>query len=151
MNFSPFFDNLLRIYFKFCNFLLLFSILFLLTLKKHVHKTFLKTKKSLELASLTHFLHNYGENYFLRYILLTDQISFPDFLYFLRCWAISVLLHQNDQNDKNDQKVRTKNLNILRTKPAFLNEISIFYYIQRAFHCQKLSQSKEEAFKDVFY
>ena len=32
------------------------------------------------------------EKYFPRYALLTDEISFPDSLYFLRYWAIMCIV-----------------------------------------------------------
>ena len=47
------------------------------------------SKKSLQIVSLLHFLN---DKYFSRYILLTDHGSLPDYLYFLRYWAICMLL-----------------------------------------------------------
>ena len=41
----------------------------------------------LELVLLSYFVHDFWRKYFSRYIL-TDQISLPDWLYFLRYWAI---------------------------------------------------------------
>ena len=46
-----------------------------------------KTGKGLLLISLHHFLHDFEEKCFSRYILLTDQISLPDCFYFLRYLA----------------------------------------------------------------
>ena len=40
---------------------------------------------------LSHFQVIFEEKYLSRYILLTDQILLPDFLYFLRFWEICVL------------------------------------------------------------
>ena len=43
-----------------------------------VHKAFLKNqKRGLELVSMIYFLHDFEEKCFLRYILLTDQVSLP--------------------------------------------------------------------------
>ena len=56
-------------------------------------KAILKTKRGLELVSLPNFLHDLKKKIFLTLysILLADQISFPDCLYFLRHWAVCVL------------------------------------------------------------
>ena len=56
-------------------------------------KAILKTKRGLELVSLPNFLHDFEKKIFLTLysILLTDQISLPDCLYFLRHWAVCVL------------------------------------------------------------
>ena len=50
-----------------------------------------KTKRSLELVSLPHFIQNFWRKYFCFHALLTDQISLPGCLYFVRCWALCVL------------------------------------------------------------
>ena len=47
-----------------------------------------KQKRSLELVSQRHFLHDFEEKHFSRYIVLTDQISLPDCLYFFQYLAI---------------------------------------------------------------
>ena len=47
--------------------------------------------KGLGLVSPPHFVHIFQEKCFSYYILLTDQISLSDCLYFSRYWAISVL------------------------------------------------------------
>ena len=44
----------------------------------------LKKKRGLELVSLPHFLKIFEEKYFSCFILLTQQISLPDCIYFLR-------------------------------------------------------------------
>ena len=55
-------------------------------------KAILKTKRGLELVSLPNFLHDLKKIFLTLYsILLTDQISLPDCLYFLRHWAVCVL------------------------------------------------------------
>ena len=55
----------------------------------------MKNKKSLELVSLSHFLHNLEDKCFSRYFLLTVykqfnflQTSLRDYSYFLKYWAI---------------------------------------------------------------
>ena len=52
---------------------------------------FKKKKKGMELVLLPYFLHDFWK-YFLRYALLTDQISQSDCLYYLRYGPICVLL-----------------------------------------------------------
>ena len=54
-------------------------------------KALLKAKGDLELVSCFIFCMIFGEKYFSRYILLIDQISLPDCLYFLRYRTIYVL------------------------------------------------------------
>ena len=54
-------------------------------------KLFWKRRRSLKLVSLLYFLHEFWKKNFSCYILLTDQISLSDCLYFLRYWAICVL------------------------------------------------------------
>ena len=49
------------------------------------------SEKSLGLVFPTHFVYNLEEVGFTCYLLLTDQISLPDCLYFSRYWAIYVL------------------------------------------------------------
>ena len=54
---------------------------------------------------------------------ITDQLSLPDCLSFLRYWSICVLLHEfwnqlclsNQAVFRHDQKLKKKNLNIMRT------------------------------------
>ena len=48
------------------------------------YKAFLKHKRGLELVSPPWFLYNFWEKYFSRFVLLTDQISLPDSINFLR-------------------------------------------------------------------
>ena len=55
----------------------------------------MKNKKSLELVSLSHFLHNLEDKCFSRYFLLSVykqfnflQTSLRDYSYFLKYWAI---------------------------------------------------------------
>ena len=51
-------------------------------------EAFLKSKRS-ELVFLYGFVNGFGKRrYFSRYILLTDQSSLPDCLYFLRYYRI---------------------------------------------------------------
>ena len=54
-------------------------------------KLSLKTKRDLELFSLSHFLHDFWGQYFSCYVPLADQISLSGCLYFVRYWAICVL------------------------------------------------------------
>ena len=54
-------------------------------------KLFYKTKTVLELVSQPHFLHDFFKKCFSCFILLTNQISLPCCLYFVRCWALCVL------------------------------------------------------------
>ena len=50
------------------------------------------SEKGLELFSPPIFFFEiFQEKYFSGYILLTDHISLPDYLYFLRYWIICVL------------------------------------------------------------
>ena len=85
-------------------------------------------EKGLGIVSPPHFVK---EKYFSCYILLTDQISLSDCLYFLRYWAICVL-HLFVYcmcirvycmciafRFSKWPKCQAKNLNILRTKRAF--------------------------------
>ena len=46
-------------------------------------------KKGLGRVSTPHFVYNVSKKMF--YVLLTDQISLSDYLYFLRYWAVRVL------------------------------------------------------------
>ena len=48
-------------------------------------------EKSLGVVSPPHFLYDFKEKSFSCYILLTDQISLPGCLYFVRYWVIYVL------------------------------------------------------------
>ena len=48
-------------------------------------------KKGLGIVSPLHFMCDFSKKRFLCYILLTDKIPLPDYLYFLRCWSICVL------------------------------------------------------------
>ena len=62
----------------------------------HLHlfhiKLFWKVKRGLELVSLPHFLLQFWGNIFSRYILLTDEISLPDSLYFFRYLIICFVI-----------------------------------------------------------
>ena len=80
----------------------------------------------------------YEEKYFSRCNVLTDQISLPSYLYFLRYWAISVciVIICFPVCD-----VINFEINL-----SFLIK-SIFYHFKKAFCCQKLSQAREWAFK----
>ena len=49
------------------------------------------SEKELGLVSPPHFVIIIQEKCFTCYILLTDQISLPDCLYFLRYWSICVV------------------------------------------------------------
>ena len=48
-------------------------------------------KKGLVIISQPHFVNIFQGKYFLYLILLIDQISLPDCLYYFRNWAICVL------------------------------------------------------------
>ena len=48
-------------------------------------------EKGLGIVSPPYFVLIFQQKCFSCYILVTDQISLPDCLYFLRCWAICVL------------------------------------------------------------
>ena len=48
-------------------------------------------KKGLGIVSPPHFVYDFQEKCFSSFTLLTDQISLPDCLYFLRYWSICVL------------------------------------------------------------
>ena len=49
-------------------------------------------KKVLGIVSPSHFVYDFSKKIcFSCYALLTDQISLPDYLYFLRYWSIRVL------------------------------------------------------------
>ena len=47
--------------------------------------------KGLGMVSPAHFLYDFSTKMFLSHILLTDQMSLPGCIYFLRYWAICVL------------------------------------------------------------
>ena len=47
--------------------------------------------KGLEIVSPAYLVYNFQQKCSLCYTLLTDQISLPACLYFLRYWAICVL------------------------------------------------------------
>ena len=49
------------------------------------------SERGLGLVYPPHFMYDFSEQRFSCYILLTDQISLSDCLYFLRYWAICVL------------------------------------------------------------
>ena len=99
------------------------------------YNAFLKKLRCLELASLPHFLMIFEEKYFWSYILLPDQISLSDSLYFVRYWAICVLqlffyqfvtpwilkltLPFWSNRFSTWPKSQDKNLNILTTKRVF--------------------------------
>ena len=64
---------------------------------------------------LSHFIYDFfKKKSFTCYALLTDQISLPDCLYFLRYWSICVL-HAFFEITQNSRR----NLSILRTRRAF--------------------------------
>ena len=48
-------------------------------------------EKSLGIVSPPHFVYDLSKICYSCYVLLTDQISLSDYLYFLRFWAICVL------------------------------------------------------------
>ena len=47
--------------------------------------------KGLRIVSRAHFVYDFSTKMFLVLFLLTDQISLPGCLYFMRYWAICVL------------------------------------------------------------
>ena len=47
--------------------------------------------KGLGIVSPAHFVYEFSTKMFSYYILLTDKISLPGFVYFLRYWAKCVL------------------------------------------------------------
>ena len=47
-------------------------------------------EKSLIIVSSPHFVYDFSRKCFSCYIVLTDQISLPDFLYFLKYWSVFV-------------------------------------------------------------
>ena len=49
------------------------------------------SEKSLGLVSAPRFVYDFPSKMFLMLILLTEQMSLSDYLYFLRYWAICVL------------------------------------------------------------
>ena len=103
------------------------------------------SEKDLELVSPPHFIYYFSRKTFLVLILLTDQVSLSDCLYFSRYWAICVLqLSVNQAVTSWNLKIplsfwssrfstwpkrEEDNLNIFRTKRAFE-------------HHQRLSASK---------
>ena len=48
-------------------------------------------EKGLGIISLPHFVDDFSKKCFSCYVLLTDQISFPDCFYFLRYWSVCAL------------------------------------------------------------
>ena len=48
-------------------------------------------EKGLGLVFAPHFMYDFYEKCFSCYILVTDQMSLPNYLYFSRYWAIRVL------------------------------------------------------------
>ena len=44
-------------------------------------------EKGLRILSPPHFVYDFSRKCFSSYIILTDQISLSDCLYFLRCWG----------------------------------------------------------------
>ena len=48
-------------------------------------------EKGLRMVSPSHFVYDFSKKCFSCYALLTDQISLPDCLYFLKYWSICVL------------------------------------------------------------
>ena len=69
-------------------------------LSKYIEKKMLTTcfylEKRRPLVSMRDFLHDFSKFYFLRYILLTDQFSLPDWLYvaqYLYCnWLFTLVV-----------------------------------------------------------
>ena len=51
-------------------------------------EVFWNTKRRLELVFLSQFSHDFWRKIFPMFILSTKQISLPDWLYVLQCWAI---------------------------------------------------------------
>ena len=47
-------------------------------------------EKGLVIVSSPHFVYDFSRKCFSCYIVLTDQISLPDYLYFLRYWSVFV-------------------------------------------------------------
>ena len=96
------------------------------------YKTLLKIKKK----SGTGLLASFSVWFLMKnsYVLLIDQISLPDCLYFLICWAICVILYFPDRDEITKFEINLnfptssfnkwtkksgQNLNIFRTKKLF--------------------------------
>ena len=96
------------------------------------YKTLLKIKKK----SGTGLLASFSVWFLMKnsYVLLIDQISLPDCLYFLICWAICVILYFPDRDEITKFEINLnfptssfnkwtkksgQNLNIFRTKKTF--------------------------------
>ena len=95
--------------------------------------TFLKTKRSLELVALSFSAWFLKKTYFFCYIILTNQISLSPHeildnncivvVCFPRCLVINFKINLSFFiNQPHNQKTQYKNLNIWRTKRAFIDE-----------------------------
>ena len=118
---------------------------------------FEKSEKGLEQVSQTHFLHILGRKKFILFycILLIDQVSLSECLYFVRCWAISVLqlfvnqavtswilkftLLSNQVLFSTWPKSLDKNLNISRTKRAFKIKWKAFIIIFKGLSMKQIT------------
>ena len=61
------------------------------TIDPGIYSILIFLDKGLRIVSPAHFLMIFQQKCSSCYILLTDSISLPGCLYFLRCWAICVL------------------------------------------------------------
>ena len=97
-------------------------------LKDMLNVVFLE--KGLGTVSPPRFLHDFSRKYFSCYIPLTDQISLPDCLHFLRYRAICVLqlFFFSSSHFSTWPKSQNKNLNIWRRKRAFGEIKSNFHH-----------------------
>ena len=74
--------------------------------------------KGLRIVSRAHFVYDFSTKMFLVLFLLTDQISLPGCLYFLRYWAICVLQLIINQVVTQNFKVKI----IFLIEPFFLHD-----------------------------
>ena len=102
-------------------------------------------EKGLGIVSPQKFVHDFSKKWFSCYILLTDQISLSDCLYYLKYWSICVFrLFVNQVVTLQVLKLalsfwsicfytwpksQDKNLNILRTERAFEVKQKAFFVI----------------------
>ena len=118
-------------------------------------------EKGLRLVSPPHLCMIFQEKCFSCYILITDQISLSDCLYFSRYWTICQCILQLFINqavgliflvkplwyliNKSRQKLK-----YLENEKSFLGEMkSNFHHFQTDFRCQKVFQTWECLFKAI--